>query len=177
MVTGETVTGRDPYQRPFSFAPNAAHWFAGNHYLTPRDVTEGFWRRWLIFRFWVGKAQDQRDPTLFDRIIETKLPAIVAWAFQGEEMLVERGFQETMTQRVCLKEWQDSYDNVTAWLNASDGGVRVSTEGKPILTDAAFNPNVCFRGRVFAILSVVDVTQWRFILAFVRGAVRLRCTL
>ncbi len=138
MVTGDTMKGRNPYEKPFNFAPKAAHWFAGNHYITTKDMTEGFWRRWPIFRFWTGKPQEQRDTTLFDRIIETELAAIVAWAFKGAELLVAHGFEQSATQRLCLDEWRVSYDSVMAWLNANDNGVYVSSERSGISSVAAY---------------------------------------
>ncbi|MCU9837164.1 PriCT-2 domain-containing protein [Ruegeria sp. WL0004] len=138
MISGDTMKGRNPFERPFKFEPMAAHWFAGNYYITTKDTSKGFWRRWLVFRFWSGKDEADRDQTLLPRIMESELPAIVAWAFRGVELLIAEGFTETHTHRYSLTEWSERYDSVLSWLHAEDSGVCRRQYGDPLPNTEAF---------------------------------------
>ncbi|MEK7436656.1 MAG: hypothetical protein AAB150_07220 [Pseudomonadota bacterium] len=59
-------------------------WVAlGNHLPAGTDHGIGFWRRWDIVPLDVQIEEEDRDPLLAQRIIETKLAGVLSWAPEG----------------------------------------------------------------------------------------------
>ncbi|CUJ87690.1 hypothetical protein PH7735_00803 [Shimia thalassica] len=142
VISGDLMKGRVPFGVPFNFTPNAATWCNGNFYITTRDTTAAFWRRWFIIRFWTGKGEGERDESLMDRIAESELSAIVGWAFEGVERLQTEGLTVTQTHNDCLAEWQDAFNSVRAWLHSDDSSVflRTPEDARPAAkSQEAFN--------------------------------------
>lgn len=90
IVTGEPVTARHPYGRPFTFTPDAAHLFATNELPRVTDQTTAFERRVLVIDFNRSLERDEIDGDFLDRVRE-ELPGIVNWAAEGALRLLERG--------------------------------------------------------------------------------------
>ncbi|MEP3779666.1 MAG: DUF5906 domain-containing protein [Shimia thalassica] len=136
VIGGDLVSGRVPYGQVFEFVPRAANWFNGNYYLTTRDTSSAFWRRWYVIRFWSGKGEGERDETLVHRIAENELAQIIGWAFDGAERLQAEGLRTTQTHLDCLAEWQNSFNSVVSWLSSNDAGVyrRNENDHRPEMT-------------------------------------------
>jgi P4 family phage/plasmid primase-like protien len=109
-VTGrDTLTGRHPTHRPFTFRNEAAHVFNTNHFVYTKDHSEAFYSRWLLLEFrnsLIGR-EDEQIVTLADDIIAEELPAIMAWALQGAKRLEDRGFfPTTKIQLKMMAQWR-----------------------------------------------------------------------
>jgi putative DNA primase/helicase len=121
MLTGDdTITGRFLYQNPFTFTSKAGNWFNGNSFLSTKDRTEGFWRRWSIIEFFHGKPTDQRDPDLADKIVNTELAGILNWAIDGLADYLQNGLHQSATHYKALATWKGEADSVLAWLKSDD---------------------------------------------------------
>lgn len=90
IVTGEPVTARHPYGRPFTFTPDAAHLFATNELPRVTDQTSAFERRVLVIDFNRSLQRDEIDGDFLTRV-RAELPGIVNWAAEGAQRLLQRG--------------------------------------------------------------------------------------
>ncbi len=107
-VTGQNlVAGRHPTHRPFSFRCMAAHWFASNVLPPTLDRSEAFYRRWRVLRFANTVPADRVDPGLFEKIVSTEMPAILASAFLGAERVARAGaLRTTKPHDQVLDRWR-----------------------------------------------------------------------
>lgn len=111
VVSGEELTVQHKNQNPFSFEPEAAHWFNSNHLPKTRDSSEGFNRRWLILEFNNRVGVDKRVIDLDSQILEHEREAIVAWAIQGYKRLIEIGKFTYPTSHLALIEQMGGDNN------------------------------------------------------------------
>ena len=131
MISGDTVTARHIRQAPFQFKPKAAHLFSANSLPAVRDMSPGFWRRWIVFPFKRSFAEQEQDRTLAQRVIAEDLPAIASWAIAGVEALAYRGsFEEPATCSVAKASWRRNVDSVASFMDtkcrADDDGTGAS---------------------------------------------------
>lgn len=89
-VDGSPIACYRLYQESFNLTPIAAHWAASNHLPKSADSSQGFIRRWLMFKFENQRAEDQVDIYLKDKIIAER-EAIFAWALQVLPEILKRG--------------------------------------------------------------------------------------
>lgn len=112
VITGDEQTGRHPGEKPFSFRPMAGHVFSANEMPQTGDVTEGFWRRFVVIPFtqkFDGKGGG-RD-AVKNPIIENEAPGIVNWAIEGVLDLRRRGgYTEPESHTAAMKEWKKNAD-------------------------------------------------------------------
>lgn len=119
-VTGrDTLTGRHPSHRPFTFRNQAAHVFNTNHYIYTKDHTEAFYSRWILLEFRnsrIGRESEQQTD-LAEQIIEKELPGIMAWGLQGAKRLEQRGyFLTTKTHHRMMSEWRHRVSTLIEFL-------------------------------------------------------------
>jgi phage/plasmid-associated DNA primase len=118
-VVGEDLLGaRQPYGRVFSFVPTAAQWFCGNSFMTTKDQSEGFWRRWSVIPFSTSVPEQDRIEGLAEQIVETELDRIVGWALQGVIDRQKNGLFTSSDSAETLEVWKDDSDVVRSWLLA-----------------------------------------------------------
>jgi P4 family phage/plasmid primase-like protien len=132
IVAGDTTTGREIRQAPFSFRPIAGHLYSANRLPGTTDQSHGFWRRILVMAFLRIFAEHEQNPNLADEIIAAESPAIVSWLLRGAQRLLAQG-QYTVPQsaRVALEKWRTQADQVRAFVDAwctplPDGAPRTS---------------------------------------------------
>ena len=119
MISGDTVTARHIRQAPFQFKPKAAHLFSANSLPSVRDMSPGFWRRWMVFPFKRCFAEHEQDRTLAKRVIAEDLPAIASWAIAGVAELAYRGrFDEPATCTEAKTRWRRNVDSVASFMDA-----------------------------------------------------------
>lgn len=123
-VTGrDTLTGRHPGHRPFTFRNAAAHVFNSNHFIYTKDHSEAFYSRWLLMEFrntMIGK-EDKQITTLAQDIIDGELPQILSWALQGAKRLEDRKrFPTTKVQSRLMDEWRHRTSTLMEFLRDGD---------------------------------------------------------
>lgn len=119
-VTGrDTLTGRHPGMRPFTFRNTAAHIFNTNHFVYTKDHSDAFYSRWILMEFrnsLIGRENEQ-IASLANDIIETELPAIMAWALKGAKRLEDRGhFLTTKVHMKMMGQWRHRTSTVLEFL-------------------------------------------------------------
>lgn len=99
LASGQDVTGRRIYGDaekikcpPMCFALNELPHF--------RDVTEGFFRRVLLFCFDVQIPPERQDRSLVGKICSRDLPGIFNWIMEGRSRLVATGGQFTHSAKM-----------------------------------------------------------------------------
>lgn len=119
MISGDQVVGRHIREAPFAFRPVAGHIFSANNLPAVTDMTDGFFRRWLIISWDRRFSTAEQDKRLSDRVIGTELGSILSWALQGAARLLEQdAYTETASMRTNVQEWRESTDQVSSWLHA-----------------------------------------------------------
>lgn len=121
IVSGEELTVQFKNAQPFSFEPEAAHWFNSNFLPKTRDSSEGFNRRWLILEFNNRVNPAKRIIDLDCQILEHEREAIVAWAIQGYKRLIENGKFTTPTSCLSLIESMAADNNTVRHFLTSPG--------------------------------------------------------
>ncbi len=122
VIGGDTLEGRHPAQRPFTFRNTAAHWFNSNHYIFTKERSDAFWRRWICFEFKNVIPENERIPDFDQKLIKAELPQILAWTMVGAQRIVQRGgrVELTDTHHRMIGEWKNNSSSVREFLNDPD---------------------------------------------------------
>lgn len=91
IVTGETISLEKKNKDAFPYEPKAAHWFSSNYLPRSRDVSDGFYRRWLMFDFQHKPDPDKVVRDIWKQIVEEEIEAIAAWAVDAMPRLRGQG--------------------------------------------------------------------------------------
>lgn len=118
VVTGDRVTARDPYGRPYGFTPIAGHLFSANSLPGTIDNSHGFWRRFLVLTFNrdFGLDPDRDTKSGIKGRLRREAPGIMAWALAGASRLIRRGgYTLPKSHGAALREWRLDEDSVAAF--------------------------------------------------------------
>jgi P4 family phage/plasmid primase-like protien len=118
FISGDLMTGRAIYDKPFSFTPAAGVLCAANTLPVVRDTSTGFFRRWIIVPWEERFEGSHADPRLADRIIATELGAIISWALEGAAQVEARGdYVPPPSSQALVAEWRTASNSVAQWLD------------------------------------------------------------
>lgn len=135
VVGCDRVTARETYGKAFSFLPGCAHWFNSNFFLTTRDQSDAFWRRWAIVHFSRSKPEKERDPNLAETIIKTELPMILNWAIEGVVDYLENKLFLSQAHEKLLDKWKRESNSVQGWISDSEcNGVTEAEQKRASIT-------------------------------------------
>lgn len=128
LIGGDTIEGREVYQRRLSFESEAGFFYSANELPPSRDNTDGFWRRIvalpMVNRF--HKTDKGYDAHLKKRIIATELEGIYAWAIRGVRRLLERGhYNVPAVAHQTKQEWKRASNPFAHWVEECVGEVAV----------------------------------------------------
>lgn len=116
MISGDLMTGRHIRQAPFEFVPKAGHLFAANSLPGVRDMSVGFWRRWLIIPFDRAFQKHEQIPGLAEHIIEHEIDAIASWALRGGADALRDGYSIPRSSITSIEGWRTDADQVASFL-------------------------------------------------------------
>ncbi len=118
VISGDSTTGREIRQAPFTFTPVAGHLFATNRLPGTQDQTYGFWRRFVVAMFNRVFLPHEQNRYLAAELIRDELPAIVAWFLAGAQRALLLG---TLTipesHQAALDKWKQRADQVLAFID------------------------------------------------------------
>ncbi len=118
MITGDLMDGRAIREAAFDFRPIAAQLWSANTLPAVRDVSHGFWRRFLVVYFRRIFTEQEQDRELPAKIIGSELSQIVAWGLDGAARLCGRGcYAAPASMTEALKAWQDGADQVRLFVD------------------------------------------------------------
>jgi len=117
VVSGDLITARFIREAPFTFRPRLGNLWAANALPGVRDMSRGFWRRWLVLTFDREFEPGEQDRGLAARIIADELPALASWAITGAADLEARGhYIEPTSSTAAVDEWRLSADIVARFV-------------------------------------------------------------
>lgn len=100
IITGDPITVDRKYKDEVTFQPITKFWILTNHPIETKDVSYGFWRRFMFLEF--AETFDPHDPntdlTIAKKIIEgydgkpSELSGVLFWCLQGRAKLEKEGF-------------------------------------------------------------------------------------
>ena len=117
-VTGQPIEGRDLYKSAMTFYPRALHLCTTN--VLPNfsgGIDRGLQRRLVVLQFNRTIPDDEIITDIADRIGETEMDLLIAFAVEGAKRLVgARAYTIPESSRIALNEWLLK-DPVNAWLD------------------------------------------------------------
>lgn len=90
IVSGDEIQVQYKNGQLFQTSIHATHWFGSNHLPKSQDTSEGFNRRWLIFRFDNIIRAEQRILDYGEIIAMEEREGIVAWAVEALPRLLKQ---------------------------------------------------------------------------------------
>lgn len=124
LTGGDKVTARFLHESTFSFYPKFKLWFSANH--KPRvsgSSRSGIWRRILIVPMEQAIPEEDRDPTLNQRLRHTDvLSSVLNWAIEGcQEWIKDHEAHRNMEVPAIVKheveEYQLEADHVAGFMS------------------------------------------------------------
>lgn len=119
----DTLTGRVPAGMPFEFTNLSTHLFNSNYFPPTRDQSDAFFSRWVLVWFTNSMLthEEDIDQDLAEKIIETELPAISAWAIKGAKRLIERKkFALPPEHFMLMDKWRKRSNSVVEFITDKD---------------------------------------------------------
>jgi phage/plasmid-associated DNA primase len=126
VIEGASMQGQFKGQQIFNFRPKCAHWFASNHLPKTRDVSSGFFRRWLILSFTNIIPLAERVRNLGEKILTEEREKIMAWVVGAYPDLVSSNdYVLPPSHSYIVSEMTSENDTVFAWLST---GVKLTAD-------------------------------------------------
>ena len=118
IITGEPLTGRDVYRPAVDFRPQAQHVFACNQLPAFHGgMDRGVIRRLMPIVFNRTIPEEERIPSIGQRIVAEEPDLVLAWVVKGAARLLERRhLPELARSREALLEWAQGADPVLGWI-------------------------------------------------------------
>jgi len=89
LIDGSPIMVRRLYKEAFNMVPVCAHWGASNHLPKTDDSSQGFTRRWLMFKFTRPVDDSEVDVNLADKILREEREGVFTWALQALPSLMK----------------------------------------------------------------------------------------
>jgi putative DNA primase/helicase len=113
ILDGNKIVGRFIKEAPFSYRPVAGHAFAANDLPAVRDLSRGFWRRWLVLEFGFEFKEENAERDIAKKVIANERALIASWAIEGAAALIARGhYAEPLSAKRALAAWRYGVDVV-----------------------------------------------------------------
>ncbi len=119
---GDTIMGERKFGHPFYFAPYCKHYLGANKMPYCYDDTDGFYRRWFIFRFLEQfPVGDPRRDAQLPHKLKAELPGILNWALEGLIRLLQNdGFTNPPTTAENKSLWNRLSNPIYAFIYSDD---------------------------------------------------------
>jgi P4 family phage/plasmid primase-like protien len=118
-VSGEPVPVEEKHKPPFDAQLTCGHVFSCNALPATNDLTDGFFRRFVIIEF--GRRFDNAaecDPDIATKVITACRPGIVAWALEGAARLQQQGrYTIPPSAEHAGEDWRRSADSVAMFVD------------------------------------------------------------
>lgn len=118
LTGGDKITARLLYKEYFEFTPQFTLWLAANDRPLVPSTDTGIWRRILQLPFTNAVPEEERDPTLKQRLKDDPeiRSAILAWAVKGALDWQLNGLQVPDRVRAYTEEYRTEVDPLTEFL-------------------------------------------------------------
>jgi P4 family phage/plasmid primase-like protien len=118
IITGDPVMARDVFASAIEFRPQAQHVFACNQLPAFQGgMDRGVLRRLTVIIFNRTIPEQERIPSIGQKVIAEEMDLVLAWAVRGAARLLIRGrFPELLSSAEALQEWSQGADPVLGWI-------------------------------------------------------------
>jgi len=120
LTGGDTIYAERKHRDPFTFVNYAKLIYSANVLPQTADLTEAFWRRWIIVEFpnTFPEGDPKTDPHLLKKLTTPEeLSGFLNWALAGLKRLLENGkFALTKTRGQIEEEWAKRTDSLRAFV-------------------------------------------------------------
>lgn len=107
IASGEPISAKILYQDVTTLTDYARMMFCLNELPKTNDISDGFYRRFLIAPFNVQIPKNKINPNLAKEIISKELPGIMNWVIAGQERLARnRKFTESKIMNKALEDYR-----------------------------------------------------------------------
>lgn len=118
LVSGEPVSARLPYGKPFHLTQYARLIFNCNELPRGNEFTDAYFRRFLIVPFDVTIPPEEQIKDLHSQIIENELAGVFNWVLRGlARLLKQNGFTECIAARRAVEDYRLQSDSLRQFLN------------------------------------------------------------
>jgi P4 family phage/plasmid primase-like protien len=119
VLTGDEMLGRHIRKDPFQFHPRAGHIMAANELPGVRDLSRGFWRRWVVLGFNRSfTAEGVKPDRGIVQALRAERGAAVSWAIDAVPGLLARGdYLIPESSKRLIDDWQKGADQVSAFID------------------------------------------------------------
>ena len=121
LASGEPLEARRIYGSPFMMRRYAKLMFNTNE--LPREVehTSAFFRRFIIIPFQQTIPEDEQDPQLAQKIVNSELPGVFNWVLTGLKRLLQNGdFTESDIVREQIEQYRLQSNSLAMFLKEYD---------------------------------------------------------
>jgi putative DNA primase/helicase len=113
ILHGDVIRVDRKYKEPIDMCPEAGHVFACNELPETRDLSEGFFRSFIVVEFKNCFEGPNCDKGIADRLIAEAGPAILAWMVEGARRLAaKKDYTELPSHISVAEEWRLSQDPI-----------------------------------------------------------------
>lgn len=118
IVSGDSISAEYKGKDSFDFRPFAKLIFSANELPATRDITEGFFRRWIIIPFPNQFKKHHANPNLIHKLTTPEaLSTLLNYAIQGLNRLEVNGhFTESETINNLLNEYKKESDSIATFV-------------------------------------------------------------
>ena len=118
LVSGEPIEARHPAGRAMQIEQYAKLMFNCNHLpKASSDMSNAFFRRFLIVPFDVTIPEKQQDKNLHTTIIETELAGVFNWILDGlKRLLDQKRFSTCIASDQALNKYKIESDTISLWM-------------------------------------------------------------
>jgi len=120
LTGGDTIYAERKHRDPFTFVSYAKLIYSANALPQTADLTEAFWRRWIIVEFpnRFSEGDPKTDPHILKKLTTSEeLSGFLNWALEGLKRLLENGgFTPTKTRTQIEEEWTLRTDSLRAFV-------------------------------------------------------------
>ena len=118
LCSGEAMGARLPHGKPFEIRSYAKLIFNANRLPVPKELTNAFFRRFLIVPFNVTIGDDRKDPDLPNKIINHELSGVFNWVLEGlDRLLKNRRFTPCKAIEQELDKYKRESDSVCTFID------------------------------------------------------------
>ncbi len=144
VIAGDSLTVENKYEKPFTTKMTAGHIFAANELPHSRDLSDGFWRRFMVLS--LEQRFDNRpnvDTKLSAKIVAEEIGGVAAWCLRHAAEMEARGgkFTAPSTSVARKEEWKKQSNPLEMFLEEVTSlapSNNVTAENAPSINAAAF---------------------------------------
>ena len=119
IIVGDQVTAERKFMPAFDFCPRAAHMFSTNTFPATADITDAFFRRFIIVPFTRNMQNAAcHVPEIGKRIAAREQQGLAVWSIEGARRLQQQGrYTESETSTGLIKQWRIDNDKVALYID------------------------------------------------------------